>query len=292
MPFGFLRKNPAPRPASAAAGRYEGYLDGVEAGFVKGWALDRQNPSAPASVEIFHGKDLIATVPAGQHRLDLLRARVGDGSGNFGFAAELPPRLRDLRSFTLRAVAGGETELSNSPLQVNEDPNHPFRRPGQHVRIFLGEQYLTGSGLEIGALSHPLRLPAGVTVRYVDVKSVEQLRAAYGPDLQGIDIVPVDIVTDAHTLSAVPDASQDFVIANQVLEHLENPLLALENFLRVLKPGGIAFLSLPDQRFTFDSARPITPFAHLLDDYRLGPGQSRETHYREWAALVENTPAA
>ena len=42
-------------------------------------------------------------------------------------------------------------------------------------------------------------------------------------------------------LSAFTDASFDFVISDQVLEHVEgNPQLAFDTSMRVLKPGGIA----------------------------------------------------
>ena len=39
----------------------------------------------------------------------------------------------------------------------------------------------------------------------------------------------VDVVDDAQTLATFPDESVDFVIANHVLEHLEDPIGALEN---------------------------------------------------------------
>ena len=68
----------------------------------------------------------------------------------------------------------------------------------------------------------------------------------------------------------LPIRIQDFVIANQVLEHFQNPLLALQNMLRVLKPGGVLYLSLPDKRFSFDVDRPVTTVEHVLRDYRRG----------------------
>ena len=76
------------------------------------------------------------------------------------------------------------------------------------------------------------------------------------------------------------------------VQTLDVPLLALENMLRVVRPGGVVFLSLPDKRHTFDAARPVTNFEHILKDYRKGPETGREAHYREWIELVENIPAA
>jgi 2-polyprenyl-3-methyl-5-hydroxy-6-metoxy-1,4-benzoquinol methylase len=168
----------------------------------------------------------------------------------------------------------------------------PFRKRGSHIRDFLAQQYLCGSGIEIGALNLPCKVPEGTAVLHIDSKPTEELIRYYGREMHGQTVVKVDVVTDAHTLAGIENESQDFVIANQVLEHLENPLLAIENMLRVVKPGGVVFLSLPEKRHTFDAGRPVTAFEHVLQDYRRGPEASREAHYREWMELVENvTPA-
>jgi ubiquinone/menaquinone biosynthesis C-methylase UbiE len=149
---------------------------------------------------------------------------------------------------------------------------------------------LCGKGIEIGALNAPCKVAPGATVTHVDSKSTEDLIKYYGREMHGLKVTPVDLVADAHTLAGIENSSQDFAIANQVLEHLENPLLALENMLRVVRTGGVVFLSLPDKRYTFDAARPVTPFAHILEDYRVGPEKGREAHYREWMELVEKVP--
>lgn len=44
---------------------------------------------------------------------------------------------------------------------------------------------------------------------------------------------------------AVPSNAIDVVIANHVLEHIENLDAALSEFFRVLKPGGVAILQTP-----------------------------------------------
>jgi predicted SAM-dependent methyltransferase len=43
-----------------------------------------------------------------------------------------------------------------------------------------------------------------------------------------------------------------------MLEHVEDWIAALEHQLRVLKPGGILYLTLPDARHSFDSPRRTT----------------------------------
>ena len=147
-------------------------------------------------------------------------------------------------------------------------------------------RWLTGAGIEIGALHNPLPVPPGTAVRYVDRLSVEELREHY-PELDAEALVPVDISGDAEDLSTLADASQDFVIANHLLEHLENPLRGLEEMTRVLRPGGILYLALPDPRLTFDRDRELTSVDHVVADYRGATKATREAHYVEWVERAE-----
>src|SRR3954468_17271504 len=55
-----------------------------------------------------------------------------------------------------------------------------------------------------------------------------------------------------------PDSSCDFVLSSHVLEHLANPLRALMEWRRVLRPGGKLFMLVPHGRRTFDHRRPTT----------------------------------
>jgi len=153
-------------------------------------------------------------------------------------------------------------------------------------RNALAQQYLAGSGLEIGALHHPLPVPDGVRVKYVDRMPEVELRRHY-PELGHETFVPIDIVDNGETLAKVVDASQDFVIANHFLEHCEDPISTLRTFFRVLKPGGVIYLAIPEKTCTFDRGRPVTALEHFWADHRNGPEHSRWAHYREWAELVD-----
>lgn len=158
------------------------------------------------------------------------------------------------------------------------------------VRRRLAAQYLSGSGLEIGALFLPLRVPGGVSVRYVDRSGVPELRAHY-PELSSYDFVTPDVIDDGETLATVPDASVDFVVANHFIEHCEDPIGTFKNHLRVLRDGGILYLAVPDRRFTFDRERPPTCFEHVQRDHELGAGRSRRVHFEEWARFVDGVSA-
>jgi SAM-dependent methyltransferase len=147
-------------------------------------------------------------------------------------------------------------------------------------------RWLSGSGIEIGALHHPLSVPEGVNVRYVDRMPESELRQHY-KELQGETFAPISITGDAQDLSNIEDGSVDFVIANHLVEHLDNPIRGLEEMVRVLRDGGVLYLALPDPRVTFDFERQLTSVEHLIDEYRNGPDQTREAHFRDWVEKAE-----
>jgi len=165
--------------------------------------------------------------------------------------------------------------------------------PSYRVREKLAGIYLRGEGVEIGALHLPLRVPPNVRVRYVDLASREENIRRH-PDLPGDRIVETDHVDDGFELSIVGQCSNDFVIANHVLEHAPNPFQVLLNWCRVLKPGGVLFISIPLAEKCFDRGRPITTLQHLLEDFRncrdgnIGAFEdSNRNHYREWLSISE-----
>jgi SAM-dependent methyltransferase len=148
-----------------------------------------------------------------------------------------------------------------------------------HARRAKMLKLLSGEGIEIGALHCPVRAPH-LDIRYVDRFSVEELRKQY-PELERARIVKTDIIADAEHLEGIADESQDFVIANHVIEHMRDPIRSLLVWQRVLKPGGRLYLAAPDRNVTFDSTRPLTTIAHLIEDYE---DPSRE---RDFEAFVE-----
>jgi SAM-dependent methyltransferase len=163
------------------------------------------------------------------------------------------------------------------------------------VREDLARRHLSGEGIEIGALTAPLRVPPDVRVRYVDRLDRAGLLREEGPHsvalgLDARSIPEVDVVDDAERLATFGDASVDFVIANHVLEHLEDPIEALENLLRIVRPGGVLLITLPDARHTFDAPRERTTVQHLRRDHEEGPHTSRRAHYEDWARAIEGLP--
>lgn len=160
------------------------------------------------------------------------------------------------------------------------------------TRRRLALNYLPdGAGLEIGALHSPLPLPPGSRVRYVDQHSLETLRTLR-PDA-GAAIVRPDILADGFDLRCIADASQDFVVANHVLEHAGDALGTLEHWLRVLRPGGILFVAVPIGERCFDRGRAVTPPEHFLEDRRLvAAGDAAAMRERNRAHVEEHLAIA
>jgi predicted SAM-dependent methyltransferase len=159
-------------------------------------------------------------------------------------------------------------------------------------RMQIANRYLQGEGIEVGALNNPLEVPKSVKVRYVDRMSVEKLRQHY-PELAASRLVDPDIIDNGEQLTTIPDASQDFIIANHFLEHCQDVIGTLKQFFRVLRPGGILYAALPDKRFTFDKPRKVTPLQHFWVDHLHGAQLSRQSHFEDWVQGVngDKTPA-
>jgi 2-polyprenyl-3-methyl-5-hydroxy-6-metoxy-1,4-benzoquinol methylase len=56
----------------------------------------------------------------------------------------------------------------------------------------------------------------------------------------------VFVISDAEKSLPFQEETFDVVICNDVLEHLENPAMALENIKKVLKKGGILYINTPN----------------------------------------------
>lgn len=96
-------------------------------------------------------------------------------------------------------------------------------------------------------------------------------------------------VADATNLDFIQDSSYNFVLSSHTLEHIANPLKALNEWVRVLATGGLLMLVLPNRQGTFDHRRPITTFKHLLDDFEQDMREDDLTHLDEVLALHDLT---
>ncbi len=159
----------------------------------------------------------------------------------------------------------------------------------RNARRYLASRHLRGDGIEIGAMHFPLPPHRGMRVKYVDNTSLEDSIAKF-PELRGQNLVRPDFIEDGFELASFSPASQDFVIANRVLEHAPNPLRTLSNWVRVLRPGGALLVSVPLAEACFDRGRTETTLGHLLQDFQATTEQLAArnlVHYVEWLSISE-----
>jgi len=163
---------------------------------------------------------------------------------------------------------------------MSDIPLHMVR-----VRAQIAQKFIAGSGIEIGALHNPLPLGSEVRVKYVDRLPNARLREHY-PELKDRVFVEPDMIDDGEILSSIQDNSMDFIIANHMLEHCENPLGTIRHHLRKIRLGGTLYYAIPEKTQGFDAARGITSFIHLVEDDLWGPEVSRLRHFWEWVTFV------
>jgi SAM-dependent methyltransferase len=82
-------------------------------------------------------------------------------------------------------------------------------------------------------------------------------------------------------LRLIPSDEYDFVLSSHMLEHTANPLRALNEWRRALKPGGALVLVVPARDGAFDHRRPVTKLSHLIEDFEKNIGEDDLTHLAE-----------
>jgi len=153
-------------------------------------------------------------------------------------------------------------------------------------------QTLSGDVLEIGPGNDPIPVAPGARVRYAD-RSVEGGRDKNWPELIGLPHGPAadfNINLDVDGLTAIPSDSLDAVIACHVIEHLANPIAALREFERVLRPKGRLVLVVPDRSLTFDSVRQPTPLAYVRAKFQQGVTHVDDEEIREFCSAIYYQP--
>jgi SAM-dependent methyltransferase len=87
------------------------------------------------------------------------------------------------------------------------------------------------------------------------------------------------------------DGTLDYVLSSHVIEHFFDPVKALREWHRVIRPGGYIFIIAPHKDRTFDKPFEVTPLAELIDR---STGRIRMSDYAKAidVPLVEKTGRA
>jgi SAM-dependent methyltransferase len=99
----------------------------------------------------------------------------------------------------------------------------------------------------------------------------------------------IQFILEATDLNVIQDASYECILACHTLEHVANPLRALEEWKRVSAKDGFLLLVLPHKNGTFDWKRPVTSVSHMVEDYEQNTGEDDLTHLPEILALHDLT---
>ena len=146
----------------------------------------------------------------------------------------------------------------------------------------LAHSYLDGlQGLEIGGSAHN---PFGLNTQNVDYCAEPDTTFKKEEIKLCGKALRVDIVAPGDALP-VPDSSQDFVISSHVIEHFFDPIKALEEWLRVVVPGGYVFIIAPHKERTFDKDLARTTLSELIDRHTgkiAKPPMDSHAHYSVW----------
>lgn len=136
-------------------------------------------------------------------------------------------------------------------------------------------------GVEIGGSAHnSFHLPNCINVDYTN--SMDTVFKLAEERLCGMKM-PVDVVAYGEKL---PFANEeyDYVISSHVIEHIFDPIAAIKEWLRVIRPHGYVFTICPIREMVPGENRPVTLLQELIDrhDGKLKPENIKMSENEHW----------
>ena len=149
-----------PASTTAVTGSFDGYLDKVECGTIRGWVWDRNKPNTPLTVELYTGNTVLGSTVANIYRDDLKNA--GKGNGAHAYSFPVPAELKDNTTRLIYGRVQGSTYVlkdSGKPLSC-PSPARMSAEPSSDLQVtVLGNPASEQVAVEIrGAEGQPLRL--------------------------------------------------------------------------------------------------------------------------------------
>lgn len=152
-------------------------------------------------------------------------------------AAELLKNILALEETNEVAQGNYQYLIENNFVRENKEIDWEFG--------FL--QYCKGRGIEIGSGGKPLPRLNSLQVDLVD-------------DYNGFKY-HVDYLAAADELSFAENDSFDYIVHSNMLEHLANPVKALVEWHRVIRPNGILYMIVPDKRLWINDRQRNVSYA-------------------------------
>lgn len=261
-------------------------------------------PSETSAIDSF-GFDVSGWLWLGDHQADIaaVEARAGDILLGEAVALSLRPDVTAALGLSAQALTGFTLRA-----------RHPLAKPGGTFELCLRARFRDGTRTEVLVRKKIACLAS-------HVHPLGALRAGLSPAARGLEIgahaLPtpglapfftdtvatyagsagrVDFLADARALP-IPGDTLDYLCSSHVIEHIPDPLAALHEWHRVLRPGGLLYLVAPDKRFTFDAPRPVTSVDHILRNFH-EPSDAADTaahidefiYQTDWEKLQPGTP--
>jgi SAM-dependent methyltransferase len=91
----------------------------------------------------------------------------------------------------------------------------------------------------------------------------------------------IQYVSEGTNLEKIADNSYDVILSSHCIEHFANPIKAILEWKKKLKPNCYIVSAIPYSKYTFDHRREVTKIEHLIDDYKKDMSESDLTHLEE-----------
>ena len=164
-----------------------------------------------------------------------------------------------------------------------------FPRKIPKIKLYL-ENLTQTTGLEIGGPSFAYT-KKGFLPLYKNLKSLDgcnfSTNTIWEGKIEGGNTfnyegrVGHQFIMDGSSLEEIDNESYNLILSSHNIEHIANPIKALYEWKRVLKPDGYMLLIVPHKDRTFDHKRPLTTFEHIIEDYKKNTNESDNTHFDE-----------
>jgi len=147
----------------------------------------------------------------------------------------------------------------------------------------LAHELLDNSNIivEVGASAHnPFNI---ICNEYYNVDLPKHYRSVYEKESEqlgeGIAEVHIEITG---TELPFPNESVNAVISSHVIEHFFNPVKALQEWYRIIKPGGYLYIICPHKDRTFDKDREVTTIPEIIQRLDVDHIEDGAEHYTVW----------
>jgi SAM-dependent methyltransferase len=96
-------------------------------------------------------------------------------------------------------------------------------------------------------------------------------------------------IADATDLNQIENGIYDFILSCNNIEHIANPMKAINQWISKLKQNGVLVIIAPRKETNFDHKRETVEFSHLLEDYNNNVDEHDLTHLDEILKLHDLT---